>query len=130
MVVNISACSNSWQFIFSCRFKSSLLKYIETKVQITCFYLFRKQKETIWNYSPCSFSAWFLKKSHTGRCLTLYPINWRNFIVWLSLLLEMLGNMCIVIVCFPDCDIITFESNVSFHIKSFSHMAKKVSTKN
>ena len=31
--------------------------------------------------------------------LTLYSINWSNFIDWLSLLLEILGNMCIAIVC-------------------------------
>ena len=29
----------------------------------------------------------------------LYSIKWTNFIAWLSLLLEILGNMCIVIVC-------------------------------
>ena len=28
----------------------------------------------------------------------LHSINWLNFIVWLSLLLELLGNMCITIV--------------------------------
>ena len=28
-----------------------------------------------------------------------YSINWSNFIVWLSLLLEISGNMCITIVC-------------------------------
>ena len=27
----------------------------------------------------------------------LYSINWPNFIVWLPLLLEILGNMCIVL---------------------------------
>ena len=31
--------------------------------------------------------------------LRLYSINWSNFIVWLPLLLEILGNMCIAIVC-------------------------------
>ena len=29
----------------------------------------------------------------------LYSINWLNFILWLSLLLEILSNMCIAIVC-------------------------------
>ena len=29
----------------------------------------------------------------------LYSINGPNFIVWLPLLLEILGNMCIAIVC-------------------------------
>ena len=28
-----------------------------------------------------------------------YSINWSNFIVWLSLLLEISGNLCITIVC-------------------------------
>ena len=31
--------------------------------------------------------------------LMLYFINRQNFIVWLPLLLEILGNMCIAIVC-------------------------------
>ena len=30
--------------------------------------------------------------------LMLHSINWPNFIVWLSLLLEILGNVCITIV--------------------------------
>ena len=43
----------------------------------------------------------------------------------LSLLLEILGKMCIVIVCFPDCDAINFEIILSFLIKPFSYMTKK-----
>ena len=31
--------------------------------------------------------------------LIFYSISWRNFIIWLSLLLEILGNICIAIVC-------------------------------
>ena len=31
--------------------------------------------------------------------LMLYSINWSNFIAWLLLLLETLGNMCIAITC-------------------------------
>ena len=31
--------------------------------------------------------------------LLLYSINWPNFIAWLPLLPEILGNMCIAIVC-------------------------------
>ena len=30
-----------------------------------------------------------------------YSINWPNFNVWLPLLLEILGNMCIIIICKP-----------------------------
>ena len=40
-----------------------------------------------------------------------YSINWPNCIVWFPLLLEILGNMCIQIVCFPDCDVKSFENN-------------------
>ena len=31
--------------------------------------------------------------------LILYSSNWLNFIAWLPLLLEILGNMCIVVAC-------------------------------
>ena len=46
--------------------------------------------------------------------LMLYSIYWPSFIVWLRLLLEILGNVYIAIVCFPGCDVINFEINVSF----------------
>ena len=35
--------------------------------------------------------------------MVYYSINWPNFIVWQSLLLEILDNMCISIIYFPDC---------------------------
>ena len=35
--------------------------------------------------------------------LTLNSINWPNFIDWLLLLLEILGNMCVAIACYPGC---------------------------
>ena len=35
----------------------------------------------------------------------LYSIDWPNVIVLLHLILEILGNMCIAIVCFPGCEI-------------------------
>ena len=57
--------------------------------------------------------------------LILYSINWRNFVVWLPLLLEILDNMFIAIVCFPGCDVKNFEINVIFLIKPFFSMNKK-----
>ena len=53
----------------------------------------------------------------------LYSINWPNFIVWLPLL-EILGNVYCNF-CFPGCDNLNFEINLSFLIKSFYHMTKK-----
>ena len=58
----------------------------------------------------------------------LYSINWPNFIVWLILLCELLGNICIEIVCYPDCGVINFEINLIFLIKPFLH-DQKVKTK-
>ena len=49
-------------------------------------------------------------------------INWPNFNVWLPLLLEILGNMCIAMA--PGCDIINFEINLIFLIKLFFYMNK------
>ena len=44
--------------------------------------------------------------------LTLHFVNWPNFIAsWLPWLLEILGNMCIVIRCWPVCDVINVEVN-------------------
>ena len=54
--------------------------------------------------------------------LLLYSINWLYFIVWLPLLCEVLGNMCIVIVSKPGWDVMNFEVNLIFLIKlSFLH---------
>ena len=41
--------------------------------------------------------------------LTLYFVSWPNFIAWLCLLLEILDNICTVIICFQVCDFINFE---------------------
>ena len=57
--------------------------------------------------------------------LMSYSINWPNFTVWLSFLLEILGNMCIAIVCFPDCDVINFEIDLIFLINPSFCMTKK-----
>ena len=57
---------------------------------------FLKNKNRSWTSLSASFSAWFWRKIFP----LLYFINWPNFIVWLPLLCETLGNMCIcVIVC-------------------------------
>ena len=46
--------------------------------------------------------------------LMLYSINWPNLIVFLHFLYEVLGNMRIVIVCFPVCDAINFQIYLKF----------------
>ena len=51
--------------------------------------------------------------------LMLYSIKGPNFIAWLPLFLEILGNVCTGIVCQPGCDVMDFEINLIFLIKSF-----------
>ena len=48
--------------------------------------------------------------------LLVHSINWSSFIVWLSLLFEILDNMCIATACFPGFHVINFEINLSNQI--------------
>ena len=43
----------------------------------------------------------------------------------MPLLLEILGNICITIVCYPGSDVIKFEVNLIFLIKPFWYTTKK-----
>ena len=44
-------------------------------------------------------AAHFVYDFSTKMFPMLYSINWPNFIIWLPLHLEILGNTCIAIVC-------------------------------
>ena len=57
--------------------------------------------------------------------LMSYSVNWPNFMIWLPLLLEILGNICNAIVCFPVCDDINFEINLIFLIKPILYITRK-----
>ena len=56
--------------------------------------------------------------------LMLYYYDWPNFIGWLSLLLGISGNMYIVIVCSPGCEIINFTVYFSFLIQTIFYDQK------
>ena len=71
--------------------------------------------------SPTHFMYDFSRKMFIMLCY----VNWTNFITWLLLLLEILGNKCIAIVCFPGCDVINFQTNLIFLIEPFFYMIKK-----
>ena len=49
--------------------------------------------------------------------------------VWLLLLCEISGNMCIAIACEPACDVMNFEVKLIFLIKPFFLHNQKVLTK-
>ena len=65
---------------------------------INLYKVFWKNKKRSGTSVPTWFSAWFLKIF----CHAIF-ICWPKFIGWLPLLHEILGNMCIVIVCCPVC---------------------------
>ena len=71
------------------------------------------------------FSPHFVYDFSIKMFLMLYSINWPNFIFWLSLLLEILGNLCVASVYQPGCDVINFKINLIFLIKPFLYMSKK-----
>ena len=121
--INILKC-----YKFCCYDMSkSSSKCPSVQVLTTCFYLtwcffFFKKKEK-GGLGLASLSH-FLHDFWRKIFFTLYAIRWLNLIAWLPLLLEILGNMCIIITCFPVCDVIKFEITFSFLIKPFSYMIK------
>ena len=71
----------------------------------------------------------FLHKFWRKIFILLYSMNWPNFIAWLPLLCEILGNMCIAIVCKPGSDVMNFEVNLIFLKKPLFLHDQKVMTK-
>ena len=78
-------------------------------------------EKSLWIVSPPHCMSDFSRK----RFLMLYFTKWSNFIVWLPLHFNILGNMCIAAVFYPDSDVIKFEINFIFIIKPFFYMTKK-----
>ena len=69
--------------------------------------------------SPAHFVYNFWRK-----IFLIYFINRSNSIVWFPLRLEILGSMCIAIICCTLCDIKNFEINLSFLFKLFFYITK------
>ena len=82
-----------------------LPKYIETKVLTICFYLLwnffeRKKRCGLEEVSLAHFLYVFWRKIF----LMIYS-NWQNWIAWMLLLLQILGDTCIEnVICFPVYD--------------------------
>ena len=70
-----------------------------------------------------SFSASFLKKNIS------YVLYYQLTISCLPLLPEILGNMCIAIVCQRGYDVVNFKINLIFLIKLFFLYEQKVKIK-
>ena len=124
-------CINSLKFYtvsFHCIASWGLSKYIENKLQSACFHLilsfFKKYRGLELVTLPH-----FLHNIWRKIFLLLCYLNWRSFIVWLSLLYEILGNTCIGIVCKPGCDVMNFEVTLTSLIKLLSLHDQNVPTR-
>ena len=112
-------CINSLKFSivsFHCIASWGLSKYIETKLQLACFHLILSFFKKCRGLELVTLPH-FLHNIWRKIFLLSRYLNWRSFIVWLSLLCEISGNMCIGIVCKPGCDVMNFEANLTFLIK-------------
>ena len=78
------------------------------------------------NYKTSDCWCWdlfsFLKKRSGTSFFTLFCIDF-------VLLLEVLGNIYIIINCFPVCDIWKLETNLSFLIMPFFYVTETIRTK-
>ena len=93
-------------------------KCIKIKLLIQRYVKFWFLEKSLGLISPSHFVYIILRKYF----LNLYSIKWPNFIIWLPVLLEILDNMCTVIIWFPVGGIINFETSLSFLIWLFSYM--------
>ena len=78
-----------------------------------------------WSSLFSIFSTYFMHEFSRKMFFMSYSINCPNFIVWLPLLPEMLGNMCIIIACFPGYEVMNFGFSLNFLMKPFFHMTKR-----
>ena len=73
--------------------------------------IFNKGSGNSFSITPHNFSRKILA--------ILYSFNWPNLIIWLTLLLDILGNICIVIISCKVYEVINFK------IKQFFYITKK-----
>ena len=115
-------------FCFYCLSSWGLPKVIETKLQTTRFYFiwsfFKKRDLELVSLTHFLHDFW------RRIFLLLNSITWPYFNVWLPLLREILDNMCIVIVCWPGCDVLNFQIIFIFLIKPVFFTWPKTQDKN
>ena len=80
-------------FFIICQLGAILIRNCK-QLALISYKAFLKKRKRSGTSLPASSSAWFLKKN----IFLVSPINWWDFIVWLPLIREIFGNICIVIV--------------------------------
>ena len=97
-ILGKSKWSAAWFYYVSVALK---LAYNRNKLFKTLHYWSRDML----NFGILDKGLWIISPAHfvydlsTKMFLIFYSINWSNLIVWSPLLLEILGSMCIAIVC-------------------------------
>ena len=113
--LSISLNQQKWYKV--CFYCMSSPKYIKTKVLTTCFSwinFFQKKNKMIWYYSP-----WLIF------CMIFEGNICHNMGAWQASLVEILCNICLVIICFQVYNVTNFEITLRFLIKPFSYMTKE-----
>ena len=104
------------------------MKYSENKFTVyLSLKAFKKTQNEVWNQPPCfSFCMIVEEKYFSRNCIViLLTDRFRCLIAFSSFFPDCISLLCIVIICWPVCDIINFETNHSFFIKASLHIAKK-----
>ena len=104
-----------------------LPKYIKTKdwplAFTSCKSFFKKNKKRSGTSHSSWFYAWFLKEKYFSRYISLTDqVSLHDC----HLFPEILGNICIVVISWPVCDVVIFEINQSFLITPFFYITKKL----
>ena len=81
--------------VFQVEYYQNISKPTCKPLAITSYKVFFSKKRGLELVSLLHFLHDFLRKIF----FLLYSINWINFTLWLPLVHEILGNMCIVIIC-------------------------------
>ena len=68
------------------------------------------------SWFPCLIFCMIFKEKYFSCYVLLTNFNYSNFIVWLFFLHEILGHICIIIICFSVCDVINFEIKLSYQV--------------
>ena len=115
-------------FLFVCLFFGCFLvkkKFLQNLEFSVCKFDENKNKnllkKIIWEYVLQLILCMIFQE----KCVTCYVLS--NEFHFLSLLFEILGNVCLAIVCFPGCNVINFE--IKFLIKPFFYITKNLRQK-
>ena len=98
----------------------NILKSWRWPLAFTLHKAFLKTKIDLQLVSLPRFSHNFERK----KILVLHFLKLPNFNAPLPLLLEILDNLCLVIICCPVCDVKNFEINLALRIKPFAYIFK------